>query len=83
MLQDLLGYAWIIFTVLGIIALFKFIRSGTMSEQFDEDIKYLVFDKNDKNKMTPENFAKSQEVLKSQIESRERHLAEAAKNKTK
>jgi hypothetical protein len=38
----------------------------------------VIFDENDKDKMTPDEFAKSRTVIEAQIESRKRHLAEAA-----
>ncbi len=45
------------------------------NEQFDEDIKWLVFTEADKDKMSPEDYKKSREVLAAQIASRERHQA--------
>jgi len=47
-------------------------------QQFDEDIKYLVFDENDKDKMSPEEFAKFQEVNAAQEKRRTEVLAEKA-----
>ena len=44
------------------------------NEQFDEDIKYLVFTESDEDKMSPSEFRHSREVLKSQMASRDRHL---------
>ena len=75
-------YLWLIIGAMIIIAVIYWIRWGARNEQFDEDIKYVIFDENDRDKMTPEEYAKSQTVMKSQMESRKRHLAEdAAKHK--
>lgn len=75
-------YLWLIIGAMIIIAVIYWIRWGAQNEQFDEDIKYVIFDENDKDKMTPEEYAKSRAVIKSQIESRNRFLAkEAEKHK--
>ncbi|MGO9038211.1 MAG: hypothetical protein ACLPX1_16200 [Steroidobacteraceae bacterium] len=50
------------------------IRWAWRNEQFDEDIKYLVFTESDKDKMLPEEYRRSQEVLAEQMASRDRHL---------
>jgi len=68
-------YLWLVAGALIILAAVWWMRWGFKNEQFDEDIKYLVFSESDRDKMTPEDFAKSQEVMKSQMASRERHLA--------
>ncbi len=67
-------YVWLIAGAMIIIAAIVAMRWAKNNDQFDEDIKYLVFDENDKDKMTPEDFKKSQEVLKTQMKSREEHL---------
>ena len=67
-------YVWLIAGAMIIIAAIYMIRWAKNNEQFDEDIKYLVFDENDKDKMTPEDFKKSQEVLKAKMKSREENL---------
>jgi len=69
-------YVWLIAGALIILAAIIMMRWAKNNEQFDEDIKYLVFDENDKDKMTPEDFKKSQEVLKAQMKSREEHMEE-------
>jgi hypothetical protein len=71
-------YVWMVAGGLIIIAAIFGIRWAHQNEQFDEDIKYLVFDENDKDKMSPEEFAKSQEVLKHQVERRTEILKEKA-----
>lgn len=67
-------YLWLIIGGMIIAACVYWIRWASKHEQFDEDIKYLVFDEDDQDKMSPEEFAKSREVLKSQQQSRARSL---------
>jgi nitrogen fixation-related uncharacterized protein len=74
-----LGDGWSIYLWLiaggGIIAACAYMMVwAAKNEQFDEDIKYLVFTEGDKEKMTPEDYAKSREVLAAQEKSRERVL---------
>jgi len=59
-------YIWLISGALILIAVVFGIRWATNNEQFDEDIKYLVFDDNDEDKMDPAEFKKMQEVTKRQ-----------------
>jgi len=74
-------YVWLAAGVLIIVAAIIGIRWAKQNDQFDEDIKYLVFDENDKDKMSPEEFKKSREVLKAQMKSREEHLQAKRENK--
>jgi cbb3-type cytochrome oxidase subunit 3 len=67
-------YLWLIIGAIIIIACIYWIRWAAKNEQFDEDIKYLVFNEGDKDKMKPEEYAKSREVLATQELSRERVL---------
>lgn len=77
-------YIWLIAGALIVIAAIAGIRWAAKNEQFDEDIKYLVFDEKDKDKMSPEEFKKSQEVMKAQMKRREEMIAEKeAKQKAK
>lgn len=77
-------YIWLIAGALIVIAAIAGIRWAAKNEQFDEDIKYLVFDEKDKDKMSPEEFKKSQDVMKAQMKRREELLAEKeAKQKAK
>lgn len=71
-------YVWMIAGAAIIIGAVFAIRWAHHNEQFDEDIKYLVFDENDRDKMSPEDFAKSREVVKQQIKRREEILREKA-----
>lgn len=75
-------YLWLVYGALIIVACLFWMRWGAKNEQFDEDIKYVIFDENDKDKMTPEDFAKSRSVMESQMKSRERHLAKIAERHT-
>ncbi len=74
-------YVWMVAGGLIIVAAIIGIRWAQKNEQFDEDIKYLVFDEEDRDKMTPEEFAKAQEVLKKQMKRREEILREKAEAK--
>ena len=74
-------YLWLIIGAMIIVAVLYWIRWGAKNEQFDEDIKYVIFDEKDREKMTPAEYAKSREVINSQIESRNRFLANKAEKK--
>jgi len=69
-------YVWLISGASILIAVVFGIRWAANNEQFDEDIKYLVFDDEDKDKMSAEDFAKYQEVTKQQEKRRKEVLAE-------
>lgn len=71
-------YVWLIAGGLIIFAAVYGIRWAYKNEQFDEDVKYLVFDENDKDKMSPEEYAKSREVMARQIKRREEVQREKA-----
>lgn len=71
-------YVWLVAGALIIIAAIAGIRWAAKNEQFDEDIKYLVFDENDRDKMSPEEFQKAQDVMKRQVARREEILKEKA-----
>jgi len=69
-------YIWLISGAAILVGVVFGIRWASQNEQFDEDIKYLVFDENDKDKMKPEEFAKYQEVNEQQEQRRTEVLAE-------
>lgn len=71
-------YLWLVVGVMIIIAVIFGIRWAFRNEQFDEDIKYVMFDQCDKDKMSPEDYAKSQEVLAQQIKRRDEVLQDRA-----
>lgn len=74
-------YLWLVVGALIIVAVIFGIRWAFRNEQFDEDIKYVMFDKDDKDKMSPEDYAKSQEVVAQQIKRRDEVLRERANQK--
>ena len=76
-------YLWLIAGA-GIILISIYgIRWAWRNEQFDEDIKYLVFTESDQDKMTPDDYKHSRKVLAAQMASRERHLkAQAESHRT-
>ncbi|MDQ6988035.1 MAG: hypothetical protein Q9M25_09550 [Mariprofundaceae bacterium] len=69
-------YIWLISGAAILVGVVFGIRWAAQNEQFDEDIKYLVFDENDEDKMKPEEFAKSQKVNAEQEKRRIEVLAE-------
>ena len=72
-------YLWLVAGGLIILASVFGIRWAARNEQFDEDIKYLVFtEESDKERMSPEEYAKSRDVLAAQEQSRERMLKQQA-----
>jgi nitrogen fixation-related uncharacterized protein len=69
-------YIWLISGAAILVAVVFGIRWAARNEQFDEDIKYLVFDDQDEDKMSPEEFAKYKEVNAAQ-EKRRKEVLEA------
>ena len=63
-------YLWLVIGAMIIVACVYWIRWAARNEQFDEDIKYLVFDEGDREKMSPQEYTKSREVLDAQEKSR-------------
>lgn len=76
-------YLWLIIGAMIIVAVVYWIRWAARNEQFDEDIKYLVFDEGDKEKMSPEEYSKSREVLAAQEQSRSRILKQQEEENSK
>jgi len=72
-------YIWLISGASILIAVVFGLRWAAKNEQFDEDIKYLVFDDNDKDKMDPEEFKKMQAATKNQEARRTEALKEQGK----
>lgn len=74
-------YLWLVVAgVILVVAVF-FLRWAAKNQQFDEDIKYVVFSEDDKDHMSPEEYAKSQEVKAYQTELREKVLKERAEKR--
>lgn len=69
-------YIWLISGAAILVAVVFGIRWAARNEQFDEDIKYLVFDEKDQDKMSPEEFKKFQQVNANQEARRKEVLAE-------
>lgn len=72
-------YVWLVAAAMILIVAGYFMWWAAKNEQFDEDIKYVIFDEKDKNKMSPEDFSKSQEVMKQQMQRREENLTKKSK----
>ncbi|HMC12734.1 MAG TPA: hypothetical protein VKG67_00125, partial [Gallionellaceae bacterium] len=75
-------YLWLVAGGMIILASIYGIRWAAKNEQFDEDIKYLVFtEESDKERMSPQEYAKSREVIAAQEKSRERVLQQKAEER--
>jgi nitrogen fixation-related uncharacterized protein len=74
-------YLWLIIGAMIIMAVVYWIHWGMKNEQFDEDIKYVLFDEKDREKMSTEEYAKSRTVMEAQIASRNRFLAQDAERR--
>lgn len=67
-------YLWLVAGAGIVITAIYWVRWAAHNDQFDEDIKYVVFDENDKDKMTDEEFTKAMKVNKHQEELRQEYL---------
>ncbi len=76
-------YIWLISGALIVIAAMIGMRWAYKNKQFDEDIKYLVFDENDKDRMDPEEYKKSREVMAEQMKLREEFLERQRRERQK
>jgi hypothetical protein len=76
-------YLWLIAGAGIVLTAIYWVRWAAQNDQFDEDIKYVVFDQNDEDKMDPEEFKKAMEVNKHQEELRVKYLEEEAARKQK
>ncbi len=76
-------YLWLVVAAMILIAAGFMLRWAAKNNQFDEDIKYVVFDETDKDKMDEEEFKKYQEVIEEQKKAREMALREKAKRHAK
>lgn len=76
-------YVWLIVAAMILIAAGFMLRWAAKNDQFDEDIKYVVFDEKDREKMTDEEYQKYQDVMKSQEASRKEYLQRKAEKKAK
>jgi len=76
-------YLWLVVAALILIAAGFMLRWAAKNDQFDEDIKYVVFDENDKDKMSDEEYKKHQEVMKEQTEARQEFLKQQAEERAR
>lgn len=67
-------YVWLIVAAGILIAAGFMLRWAAKNDQFDEDIKYVVFDENDKNKMDKDEYERSMEVQAEQEKMRKEYL---------
>ncbi|MDH5544345.1 MAG: hypothetical protein OEZ43_02065 [Gammaproteobacteria bacterium] len=74
-------YVWLVVAAGILIAAGFMLRWAAKNDQFDEDIKYVVFDEKDKDKMDPEEFQKSVEVQAAQEKLRKEYLAKKKSSK--
>jgi nitrogen fixation-related uncharacterized protein len=72
-------YVWIIVAAGILITAVYMLRWAAKNSQFDEDIKYLVFSKEDEDKMEPDEFAKSRAVYDKQEKLRTEYIEQKAK----
>ena len=72
-------YLWLIAGAMIVIAAIVAVRWASKNDQFDEDIKYVVFDEGDREKMSPEEFDKAMRVNKEQEELRKEYLKREGK----
>jgi len=69
---------WMVAAAAILIGAVLLLRWAAKNDQFDENIKYVVFDENDKDKMDPEEYKKSREVIAQQEELRKEYLRRKA-----
>jgi len=71
-------YFWLVAGAAIVLTAIYWVRWAAHNDQFDEDIKYVVFDENDKDKMAPEEFEKAMKVNKEQEALRKVYLKKEA-----
>lgn len=76
-------YLWLVAGGMILVACAYWMRWAASNAQFNEDIKYLVFTESDRDKMTPEDFKKSREVLKEQEALRQEFLKAEREERTR
>ena len=69
-------YLWLVAGGLIILACIYWIIWAKKNEQFDEYIKYVIFQETDEDKMSKEDYQKSRDVIKEQVARRDEVLAE-------
>jgi len=76
-------YLWLVAGAGIVLAAIIAVRWAAKNEQFDEDIKYVVFDENDRDKMDPAEFEKAMKVNKYQEELRKEFLRRKEEDKAR
>lgn len=71
-------YVWLIAAAGILIGAGFFLKWAVKNFQFDEDIKYLVFDETDKDKMSDEDFQQAKKVTEDQEALRKKVLKQKA-----
>ncbi len=69
-------YLWLVAGGLIILACIYWIIWAKKNDQFDEDIKYVIFQETDEDKMSKEDYQKSREVINEQVARRDEVLAQ-------
>ena len=69
-------YLWLVAGGLIILACIYWIIWAKKNDQFDEDIKYVIFQETDEDKMSKEDYQKSRDVIKEQVARRDEVLAQ-------
>lgn len=67
-------YLWLVVAAFILIGAGFMLRWAAKNNQFDEDIKYVLFDSDDKEKMEPEEFEKYKNVMEEQTKEREEFM---------
>lgn len=76
-------YLWLVVAAGILIAAGFMLRWAAKNNQFDEDIKYVLFDSDDEDKMEPEEFEKYKEVMKEQYAERDEYVKERKSKSSK
>lgn len=76
-------YLWLVVAALILIGAGVALRWAAKNEQFDEDIKYVVFDEKDKDKMDPEEYEYMLKIQKEQEQKRRDVLREKVEAKAR
>lgn len=71
-------YVWLVVAAGILIAAGFMLRWAAKNDQFDEDIKYVVFDEKDKDKMDPEEYDKAVQIQSEQTELRKDYMKKKA-----
>jgi len=76
-------YLWLVVAAFILIAAGFMLRWAAKNNQFDEDIKYVLFDSDDEDKMEPKEYEKYKDVMKEQYAERDEFLKQKQKENQK